>query len=217
MNTVDLTGRVFGRLTVLKLDHKEPRPIRNGKKDGYFYFWLCKCECGNIIIIKKEYFFNNKTKSCGCYTKDNPPKRTHGMSDTRIYEIWKNMKRRCYDKTNHRFLNYGGRGITICDEWRNDFVSFHKWAIDNGYTNELTIDRIKVDGNYEPSNCKWSTKLEQSYNTTRTHYLTYNGKTQCISQWAKELNLTCSAIQHRLQRNWTLDRIFTTPLRTANV
>lgn len=214
MGAIDLTGKRFGRFTVIKLDHKEQRWEKNGNKNGYAYFWLCKCDCGNEKVMMKEYLVNRRTKSCGCINKENPPQKTHGMSQTRLYEIWKNMKRRCYKETNSRYENYGGRGIIICDEWKDNFIPFYNWAMANGYNDNLTIDRENVDGNYEPSNCRWATWQEQSYNTTRTHHLTFNGKTQCISEWAKELDLTCSAIQHRLQRKWNLNKILTTPLRT---
>lgn len=206
---IDLTGQRFGKLYVIKYHHSN-----NGA------YWLCKCDCGNETILRGSYFRYGSTKSCGCGSKEQARKNCekhrlsgHLMSRTRIYEIWKNMKRRCYSETNKRYANYGGRGITICQEWQNDFYAFYDWAMANGYTDDLTLDRINVNGNYEPSNCKWSTWKEQANNQTRNHYITYNGETKTLKQWSEAFSIPYGAFQHRVKRGWSMERIKNTPLR----
>lgn len=153
---IDITGMKFGRLTVLE---------RNGVIDNHAA-WLCRCDCGNEKTIKGSYLTKGKTKSCGCLHNELLVKRsrTHGDAKTRIYSIWHNMKTRCYNSNSKTYQYYGGLGVVICDEWIHDFETFKKWALENGYSDELTIDRIDSAGNYEPSNCRWVTMKEQSNN-----------------------------------------------------
>lgn len=127
----------------------------------------------------------------------------HRLCDHRLYSIYSNMKTRYYNKNNHHYPNYGGRGIRICDEWLNNFVVFYNWAIDNGYSEGLSIDRIDVNGNYEPSNCRFITQHEQCYNTRRNVYITYDGKTQTMKQWSKELDICYQAIYERHKRGYS--------------
>ena len=127
----------------------------------------------------------------------------HGCSGTRLYHIWENMKKRCKNKNDHHYHNYGGRGITVCQEWNNSFCAFRLWALSNGYSNDLTIDRIDVNGNYEPLNCRWITQQEQSKNLRKNIRLTYNGKTQIISDWARYLNIDVHTIGYRHRQGWS--------------
>lgn len=160
----DLTGQRFGRLTVVER-------AENGRCSGKAVTrWVCKCDCGNTIIVEGHSIKRGRTKSCGCLNTERRSEllkeraTTHGGCYTRLYHIYAHMKGRCYRQTDAKFRLYGGRGIKICDEWLADFAAFRTWALSNGYRDDLTIDRINPDGNYEPANCRWATLAEQSRN-----------------------------------------------------
>lgn len=137
--------------------------------------------------------------------------RVHGYANKeRLYRIWKNMRRRCNNTKSDYYENYGGRGIRVCSQW-DDYFTFRKWAISNGYKNDLTIDRINNDGNYTPSNCKWSTRKQQSNNTRSNVVITYKGVTKTASEWAEHLGLSKAAIYHRIERNWNEKDIIEVP------
>jgi len=156
-NFKDLTGKRYGKLTVLKYV---------GKDKNRHSLWLCKCDCGVEKTISSTALQAGQ-KSCGCEgarTTLSQRMTKHGMYKSRIYDIWHCMKDRCYREGNSKYYLYGGRGIRVCDEWKNDFVPFYEWAMSNGYKDDLTLDRIDSDGNYEPSNCRWATVTEQNRN-----------------------------------------------------
>lgn len=164
---VNIAGERYGRLTVVK---KVEKPKDKKSKEA---FWLCKCDCGNDKVVPGYYLRSGTTKSCGCYNIDNLKSRKgvkyggkHGMYDSRIYKNYQGMKARCLNPKHKHYNNYGERGITICDEWLGEdgFLNFYEWAIANGYEDNLTIDRIDNDGNYEPSNCRWADHSIQGFN-----------------------------------------------------
>lgn len=181
----DLTGQRFGRLMVLEFVPTQDRRS----------YWLCKCDCGAEKIIWAPDLKNGKTKSCGCLIKDKITK--HGDFDTRLYMIWSDMRQRCNNTNCRAYKYYGGRGILVCDEWKNSFENFRVWTLNNGYTDELTIDRIDVNSNYEPANCRWVTQKTQSRNTRRNIYIDYHGEKMCLSQAAELMGISAKILQHR--------------------
>ena len=201
---IGLTGQKFGRLTVLGFD----------KQDNYRqYMWLCKCDCGNIVSVRGYSLRSGNTQSCGCLQKDINLKlrQTHGKTNTRIYNIWVGMKQRCLTPSTSCYKYYGGRGISLCDEWKS-FEPFNEWAISNGYQENLTLDRIDVNGNYEPQNCRWITLKEQQNNTRRNHYITYNGETKTLKEWSEQLGINHSTLLDRLRHpNWSIEEALTIP------
>lgn len=134
--------------------------------------------------------------------------RKHPPSQDRLYAVWCAMKERCNNTHNKRYPRYGGRGIRVCKEWSNDFSDFAKWAENNGYRDGLTIDRMENDGNYCPENCRWVTTKQQNRNYSRNHMITYNGKTQCIADWADETGIKAVTILYRLGRGKQLPEVF---------
>lgn len=195
----DIIGMKFGRLTVLKLDH-----IKELKRK--FYYYLCKCECGNECIVLKSSLLNGLTQSCGCYNteiriKQCKKRAKHNLTNTRLHAIWEKMKGRCLCVTSPDFSNYGGRGITVCDEWKNDFKAFYDWAMANGYQENLTIDRIDVNGNYEPENCRWVNQKTQQRNRRNNKLITFNGETRCLFEWADIYHISPKILSQRINRD----------------
>ena len=201
----DLTGKKFGKLEVIGVHD-------TGSRKTYY---VCQCDCGNIKVVRADALISGATKSCGCIKKEQDKinlsaNHKHKMSGTRIYETWQDMKRRCYNKQNARYDRYGGRGITVCDEWLNNFQSFYDWAISNGYSDDLTIDRIDNDGNYEPSNCRWSTAKEQCNNRGSNINITIGNATKSLMCWCEIFNVDYKKVYARYKRNGYegIDRLF---------
>lgn len=197
----DITGQVFGRLTVLQPSHKDAR--------GEWH-WICKCECGKQITASGYKLRSGNTQSCGCLKaeilKSGALRRTHGMTSSRIYYAWCNMKSRCNNPKNEMYKNYGGRGIRVCKEWADSFEEFMRWALNHGYSDEMTIERINVGGDYTPKNCKWITAREQYLNRTDSHVLTAFGKTQTIKEWSDESGIKYDTIERRInQYGWSAE------------
>lgn len=199
-------GKKYNRLTVISFEYK---------KGGRTYYKL-KCDCGKEIIISLSCAKTNHTKSCGCLVSElsriRMPKytRKHGISTTRIYKCWKDAVRRCEDLKSVAYQNYGGRGINICEEWK-DCLVFYEWALKNGYSETLTLDRINVDGNYEPSNCKWATIDEQANNKRNSIFICHEGLKLTHSQWSKRLGGSARLVSGRIKRyGWDEIRAITT-------
>ncbi len=203
---INLIGQKFDRLTV----------ISEAPRHSGLIAWLCRCDCGNTIIATTKGLRKGHTKSCGCLRASRAAqlaqqKRTHGEKRTRLYRIWSSMKSRCLYPRNIGFARYGGRGIAVCDEWKNSFETFRDWARANGYADGLTLDRIDVNGNYEPTNCRWLSPKDQARN--RRDNVRINGK--CQSQLAEELGITSDVLYHRLKKGWSIEKATSTPLIAA--
>ena len=172
------------------------------RRGGAGRYWLCKCDCGGEKIVACYELRRGNTKTCGCGWLESAKKAQeanlkHGMCGTRLYQCYNAMKRRCKYEP-----NWAGRGIEVCDEWKNNPQAFFDWALANGYTNDLTLDRIDVNGNYEPSNCRWLSKTEQQYNKTTSHYIKINGSTKTLAEWSKLSNVPYATLFKRLEHGW---------------
>lgn len=204
----DLSGKRFGRLVVIN------RAPDNVSASGYrTAMWNCVCDCGNNATVRGKSLTGGATMSCGCLRSDRSRLSVtkHGGYGTRLYAIWISMRQRCLNKNNSAYKNYGGRGITICDEW-NDFSSFKKWAEDSGYDDSAnrgtcTLDRIDVNGNYTPDNCRWTTMREQSNNRRNSIELYFMGKTMTISDWAKELGVKYCTLWKRYKAGLDITKV----------
>lgn len=202
-------GDRVGRLTILRcVGIKRHRRV-----------WECKCDCGKIVNVRQDCLSRRVTTSCGCRMLENQhqqlARRTkHGMHNTRIYRIWVGIKSRCNSPKATGYADYGGRGITMCSEWANDFMAFYHWAMENGYSDDLSIDRIDVNGNYEPTNCRWATNSEQRSNQ-RQITLTFNGQTHTVGEWASITGINYCTLLYRLRKGYSADKILSPPQSPA--
>ena len=197
---IDLTGNRYGRLFVIE---RAENKKRNNNKTRIM--WKCVCDCGNTVIVESAHLRSGHSQSCGCITKK------HGMFGTRIYKIWDGMKQRCYNENHERYIDYGGRGISICEEWKNDFQAFYDWSMANGYADDLTIDREDVNGNYEPGNCRWTDDIVQHNNTRVNRYIEFNGETHTMAEWARIQGINYSTLSSRLnKKGWSIEKALTT-------
>jgi len=195
---------VFGRLTVINKFTKNRRSYAE-----------CLCSCGNKTIVRYDCLKDGNTKSCGCLKKEQDkinliPNHIDGRSKTRLYKEWEGIKRRCYLQNEKCYPRYGGRGIKMCKEWLNNFETFRDWALNNGYKEELSIDRINVNGNYEPSNCRWVDNKTQCNNRRTNIKIIHNNKTQTLMEWCEELDIPYKVAHARYQRdkNISFERLF---------
>ena len=202
----NLTGQKFGRLTVLGIDDS---------KDTRKTFWICECECGNIISTRSDRLTRDGVKSCGCYKREQSTinvskNHTHKQSGKRLYHIWQGIKARCYNSHNSRYDRYGGRVIVVCDEWKNDFAKFFEWAMSNGYSENLTIDRIDNDKNYEPDNCRWADTETQCNNRGTNINITIGNATKTLTQWCEIFELKYTTVIARYHANGfiSIDELF---------
>lgn len=193
---IDLTGQRFGRLTVIERDTSRTDRV----------YWWCRCDCGNITSVVARDLRNGKTKSCGRHSKGH---LTHGLSHTKIYQKWIGMRMRCFNPNCERYPNYGGRGITVCDEWRNNFQAFYDYVSKLEHFGEdgYTLDRINNDGNYEPGNVRWATDEQQRRNRTDNHYINIDGNQMILMDVARAANVTTRTIYKRLSLGATSDQL----------
>ena len=201
----DLAGKPIHRWTVLSKIKKEGRAE-----------WLCRCECGTEKLVSQSNLLGGLTRSCGCFNKEqnSKDKKIHGKSRTSIYTVWSNMKSRCYYSGNTEYASYGGRGIKVCDRW---FHSFENFLLDMGEppTDQHTIDRIDNNGNYEPVNCRWATKQEQSRNKSTTRLIEYNGVTKTLTEWSQEYGIKSGSLHYRLFiKKMPFEKAITEPVNT---
>lgn len=217
---MNLIGQKYGRLTVIEYVGKKT-DIKGKSKS----IWKCQCDCGNYTECSTGDLRSkrNPTKSCGCLKKETWHNiiTKHGKCHHRLYAIWQSMKRRCYSKNDPRYKTYGGRGITVCDEWLGErgFENFYQWAINAGWDDkkdrkQQSIDRKNNNLPYCPENCKFSNSIEQAQHTTRSHYLEYNGEVHTIAEWEKITGLGRGCIGQRIAKlGWDAEKAITTPKR----
>lgn len=200
---IQMIGKRFGHLTVIA-----EGPKRDGSRETR---WICKCICGKITTsIDGSNLRSGRTKSCGCYRREVLKKRKilHGLNKTRIHKLWLGMKQRCSNPNSASYERYGGRGIKVCEEWAKNFQSFYAWAMGSGYDpeakrGECTLDRIDVNGDYCPENCRWSTAKEQGNNRRSNVVVEINGEAKTLSQWANEINIPYGIIYSRYKKGIT--------------
>lgn len=205
-NMKDLSGMRFGKLTAIE-------PIGKDAHGGYV--WRCVCDCGNEHIVRSGKLICGNVTSCGCVRRKRCGDRfrTHGCGRTKLYKVWKSMRDRCLNPKNRAYISYGGRGITVCSEWNNSYESFRDWALSNGYSGGLSIDRVNNDKGYYPENCRWATSAQQANNKRNNKEIEYNGETHTISEWERILGFKKSSLNARLRMGWSVERALTTPLR----
>lgn len=196
----NLTGMKFGRLLV----------INRAENVGYNTRWNCICDCGNKTITTSYNLTKGRSKSCGCLSleKMNKTNTKHGYKHARLYRIWCGMKKRCYNTKYEYYNRYGGRGIAVCEEWKSSFINFKNWAIKNGYKDNLEIDRIDNNGNYEPNNCRWEDRINQVRNRSNTIKLKNNGEEKTLIEWCKKYNINYKLAHARYKKGWNFEKIF---------
>lgn len=192
----DLTGQRFGRLLVVGLDDR----------NTHHTYFVCQCDCGKVKSVRSDSLLCGAIQSCGCLhnevaTENVQQNHKHKMSHTRPYEIWQGMKRRCYNPNDARYDRYGGRGITICDEWREDFSAFYSWALANGYADNLTIDRIDNNKGYSPDNCRWADAETQCRNRSSNIKITIGNATKTLTEWCEIFEVNYKTVRARYNNN----------------
>lgn len=204
---LDLTGQRFGRLTVQELVQ------RDSAANGYVTKWKCRCDCGGTTITRTACLRNGTTRSCGCLRSELSAarKRVHNGKGTRLYAIWKGICSRCHNTHRSCYDRYGGRGISMCDEWR-DFATFREWAHANGYNDKLSIDRIDNNGGYTPENCRWVDDYAQAHNKRNNRIIEFQNEKLCLAEWGRRLGCNGQVISDRLKRGWSVQQALTTPV-----
>jgi hypothetical protein len=203
--SIDLTNHTYNRITVVSLDHRKKNKL----------YWLCRCECGNNLIIDSSHLRSSHTKSCGCYKLETTILRTekHRMCKSPEYYSWGAIKNRCLNKKNPAYCNYGGRGITMFTDWIDSFESFFSY-VGNRPSSKHSIDRIENNGNYEPGNVKWSTKKEQANNRRSSQFFIFMNESKTLSEWSETTGISYDVIRQRINKyGWSIEKALTTPLQ----
>lgn len=202
----NLAGQKFGKLEAIKIV---------GKANDRHLKWLCKCECGNYTIVNSNTLKSGEILSCGCYKRQitSETHSKHKLTKSKLHFIWTSMKQRCFNKNNKSYKYYGDRGIIVCDEWANDFCKFKDWSLSNGYKEGLSIERINVNGNYEPSNCKWIPLKQQFLNTRKVQIIEYKNEKNTINYFCNKFNIAHSTFRRYLKKGMNIEEIIKTKRR----
>lgn len=214
MPRLDLTGQRFGRLVVIRRAGRAPHKRRR-------FLWLCSCDCGSEVGVTGGNLTSGNTQSCGCLQRErtSAANRTHGFSRcvqgaaSRLYITWASMKARCSNPKAKSYRYYGAHGISVCDEWKRDFPAFRKWATTAGYRDDLSIDRINNDGDYEPGNCRWIPIAAQASNKRDNRKIKWEGQIMTVAGWARCLGMDRSTLAARLSSGWSVEKALTSPLK----
>lgn len=199
MNHIDISGKKYGRLTTLEY-------VGSSK-------WLCECDCGTQKIIRKDSLIQGKSKSCGCLHKENAAAQIrersvkHGDFGTKLYGVWAAIKRRCYNQNSRYYHEYGGRGITVCDRWKDDYSYFKEWSLAHDYKEGLSIDRVDTNGNYSPDNCRWVSMKEQQNNRRNNIKLAYEGKEYTLRELSDISGISFRTLKGRHERGWSIENM----------
>ena len=203
-NVKNIANQKFGRLTAIKCIGSNKHRNR---------VWECKCDCGNVKNVPTADLLSGNTRSCGCLHDEGASERfgKHYGTGTILYRTWKNMKQRCYNPSNKKYNNYGGKGVKICDEWLNDFGNFQEWSFQNSYEEGLTIERKDPSGNYEQSNCKWIPFSEQYINKCNAIRIIINGNEHYLRDLAEEYKIPYITLWQRYKKGWDLNDLLKPP------
>lgn len=220
-NRIDLVGKKFGRLRVIRYVDTQKKSAR----------WECLCKCGTKTVVGTGSLRSGNTRSCGCLIAETAEKlgkagywkaavekiRVHGDAYTkpRLYRIWMNMNHRCSNPNSPIWKWYGGKGVRVCRLWKSDYPAFKKWALGNGYRDTLSLDRINGSGNYEPRNCRWCDRKTQARNSSKNVNITWRGETMCIAAWAERTGIKADRISYRFRKGWSVERMLTVPPRKS--
>ena len=202
-NFQDLTGKIFGKLTVLE----------RVKNKGEKVCWRCRCKCGNTCIVQGNSLKNGDTQSCGCLRHKSPPNKTHGMKGTNVYGVWSSIKTRCFNPKRKAYKNYGGRGITMYPAWVNDFQAFYNYVSQLPHFGEegYTLDRIDNDGNYEPNNLRWTDRKTQARNRRNNSFIEYKGKPITLAEAAEKSRVNTATLRNRIKHGETGEYLLRLP------
>lgn len=199
----NLIGHNFGRLAVLGKSENRNKECRR--------LWICSCSCGNLVCVDTKSLTTGSTTSCGCYRREKHKRliTKHGESKSKLYYVWNDMKSRCTDTNADQYKDYGGRGISVCDEWKSSYEAFRDWAIGSGYVDGLTLDRIDVNGDYNQSNCRWVNMKTQSNNKRNNRVVKYNGQSHTISEWSELTGIRKETLLYRINAGWDIHEAMT--------